>query len=64
MFVCFVDYQKAFDKVSHNKLVEIMERAEIPGLERRLIINLYWNQKAKISAVKENSREFRIERGV
>ena len=41
-----------------------MERAEIPELERRLIINLYWNQKAKIMVGKENSREFRIERGV
>ena len=64
LFLCFVDYQKAFDRVSHDKLVEVLERAEIPELERRLIINLYWDQKAKIRVGKENSREFRIERGV
>ena len=40
LFLRFVNYQKAFDRVSHDKLVEVMERADIPELERRLIINL------------------------
>ena len=40
IYVCFVDYQKAFDRVKHDKLLEITERAGIPELERRLIINL------------------------
>src|SRR5688572_26733805 len=43
LYPCFVDYQKAFDRVKHDKLVEIMEKAGIPELER-LIINLYWKQ--------------------
>ena len=33
--MCFVDYQKAFDRVKHDKLLEIMESAGIPKLERR-----------------------------
>ena len=46
LYVCFVDYQKAFDRVKHDKLLEVMERAGIPELERRLIVDLYWHQKA------------------
>src|SRR5688572_20154176 len=46
LYLCFVDYQKEFDRVKHDKLVEVIEKAGIPELERRLIINLYWKQPA------------------
>ena len=45
LYLCFVDYQKAFDRVKHDKLTEVIEKAGIPELERRLIINLYWHQQ-------------------
>src|SRR5437867_4289177 len=48
LYLCFVDYQKAFDRVKHDKLAEIMEKAGVPELERRLIINLYWRQHATL----------------
>ena len=41
LYLCFVDYQKAFDRVKHDKLAEIMEKVGVPELEKRLIINLY-----------------------
>ena len=41
LHLCFADYQKAFDRVKHDKLPEVMKRAGIPKLERRLNINLY-----------------------
>ena len=44
----FVDYQKAFDRVRHDKLAEVMVKAGIPDLERRLIINLSWRQHAAV----------------
>ena len=44
VYLCFVDYQKAFDRVRHDKLLEVMEKAGISELERRFIINLYWKQ--------------------
>ena len=37
----YLYYQKAFDRVRHDKLAEVMVKAGIPDLERRLIINLY-----------------------
>ena len=41
LYLCLVDYQKAFDRVKHDKLAEVMEKAGIPELERGLIIYLY-----------------------
>ena len=37
---CFVDYQKAFDRINHEKLLNSMEKAGIPDLKRRLIRSL------------------------
>ena len=34
LYLYFVDYQKAFDRVNHDKLVEVMEKAGVPELER------------------------------
>ena len=40
LYLCFVDYQQALDRVKHDKLGEVMEKAGVPEMERRLIINL------------------------
>jgi len=64
VYMCFVDYQKAFDRVKHDKLLEVMERAGIPELERRLIINLYWHQQAAVRWDNEVSRYVNIKRGI
>jgi len=42
--VCFIDYQKAFDLINHEKLLDVMGKAKIPDLEKKLIKSLYWNQ--------------------
>ena len=64
LYLCFVDYQKAFDRVKHDKLVEVMEKAGVPELERKLIVNLYWRQHAVVRWDGEVSREVKVERGV
>ena len=64
VYLCFVDYQKAFDRVRHDKLLEVMEKAGIPELERRLIINLYWKQQAAVRWDNEISRYVNIKSGV
>src|SRR6267154_5303762 len=60
----FVDYQNALNRVKHEKLAEVMEKAGVPDLERRLIINLYWRQYASVKWDGEISKEVRVERGV
>src|SRR4029077_18446039 len=64
LYLCFVDYQKAFDRVKHDKLLEVMKRAGIPELERRLIINLYWRQSAAVRWDGSISRDVKVEKGV
>ena len=64
VFACFVDYQKAFDRINHEKLLHIMEKAGIPELERKLIRSLYWNQYAVIRTTDGISRKICIRRGV
>jgi len=64
LYLCFVDYEKAFDRVKHDKLVEVMEKAGIPELEHRLIVNLYWRQYAAVRWDGEVSRDVDVERGV
>src|SRR4051812_2889142 len=64
VYLCFVDYQKAFDRVKHSKLIEVMEKAGVPVLERRLIINLYWGQPAAVKWDGEIGRDVSVERGV
>ena len=64
LYLCFVDYQKAFDRLKHDKLVEVMKEAAKPELERRLIINLYWKQLAVVTWDSGTSREIKVERGV
>src|SRR6267154_692337 len=60
----FVNYQKAFDRVKHDKLAEVMEKAGVPEMERGLIINVYWRQHAAVRWDGEISKEVRVERGV
>src|SRR5206468_12519609 len=64
IYLCFVDYQKAFDRVRHDKLAEVMLKAGVPDLEGRLIINLYWRQHAADRWDGEVSRKVGGERGV
>jgi len=61
---CFVDYKKAFDCISHDKLLKILETAGIPDLERKLIKSLYWNQYAIIKTTAGETRKICIRRGV
>ena len=60
IYLCFVDYQKAFDRVKHSKLLEVMEKAGVPVQERRLIINLYWGQPAAVKWDGEIGRDIYI----
>ena len=64
IYLCFVNYQKAFDRVRHDKLAEEMVKAGIPDMERRLIINLYGTQHAAVRWDCEVSRESFSREGV
>ena len=64
LYVCFVDYEKAFDKVRHKDLFNILNELELDGKDLRLMKNLYWNQKASVRVADEESELRDIKRGV
>ena len=64
IFVAFIDYSKAFDSVSHNKLWKVMEELSIRPSIIKLIRSLYKDQEAAIKVENELSEWFKIEKGV
>ena len=46
--VCFIDWQKAFDRVNWTKLMQILKGTGIDWHNRRLISNLYMVQSIKV----------------
>lgn len=64
VYLCFIDYEKAFDKVRHEKLIEILQKIGIDGKDLQFITILYWNQQAKIRINNTLSNDIKIRRGV
>jgi len=64
-FLCFIDYQKAFDKVRHSQLLTILKRiGTIDGKDFRIIRHLYYEQKAAIKLTEGLTEWTDIKRGV
>ena len=64
VFVCFIDYEKAFDSIYNSKIMQCMETIDIDENDKRLIGNLYWNQQAAVRLESGISTLFPIKRGV
>ena len=48
IYICFIDYAKAFDCVDHNKLWKILKEMGIAEHLTCLLRNLYAGQKATV----------------
>ena len=48
IYLCFIDYAKAFDCVYHNKLYKILKEIGIPDHLTCLLRNLYAGQEATV----------------
>ena len=48
MNVCFIDYEKAFDRVDWKKLMDILKKIGLDWKDRRLIANLYLDQTVTV----------------
>ncbi|KAL4096625.1 hypothetical protein QTP88_021544 [Uroleucon formosanum] len=64
VYLYFIDFEKAFDKVRHEKLIEVLRKIGIDGKYLQFMTNLYWHQQAKIRINNTLSNDFRIRRGV
>lgn len=39
-YICFIDFSKAFDKVKHDKMIEILRITGIDEKDIRIIVNI------------------------
>ena len=62
--VCFIDWQKVFDRVNWTKLMHILNRTGIDWRERRLISKLYMELQVKVRLDRGEARSAQIGRGV
>ena len=64
IYLCFIDYEKAFDKVRHEDLMQMLIDIGLDGKDLRVIRNLYWDQEAAIRLGGKLSEWKAIKRGV
>ena len=64
LYVCFLEYQKAFDRVQHEKLIQCLQDKGLDGKDTSLIRNLYWDPSAIIRSGRDYSSHIDIKGGV
>uniref|UniRef100_A0A8D8R6E3 Craniofacial development protein 2 n=1 Tax=Cacopsylla melanoneura TaxID=428564 RepID=A0A8D8R6E3_9HEMI len=64
LYVCFIDWEKAFDRVEWNILLRVLKEIELNWKDRRLIRELYKGQKVVVRVEDEETEEITIGRGV
>ena len=64
VYLCFIDYSKAFDKVQHDKMMELLNKCQLGKENIQMIAEFYWKQKAAIRLENELTDYVQINRGV
>jgi hypothetical protein len=64
LFICFVDFEKAFDRVNWVKLMEALKNLKVDWKDRRMIGELYMKQSAVVRVAGGESQPSVIGRGV
>ena len=64
IYLCFIDYVKAFDCVDHSKLWKILQEMVIPDHFTCLLRNMYAGQDAIVRTAHETTDWFQIRKGV
>ena len=64
LFLCFIDYQKAFDRVRHKELFKILANIQIDDKDMRIIRTIYCEQLAAVRLPDGLTNWFSIKRGV
>ena len=64
IYFCFIDYDKAFDSMDHNKLWKVLKEMGIPDYLTFLLRNLCAGQEATVRASHGTMDWFQIGKGV
>ena len=63
LYLYFMDYQKAFDRLKHNKLETGDGEGRCIRIRKEINQNLYWRQHSAVKWDYEVSREVKVEKG-
>ena len=63
-YICFIDFKKAFDRVEHDILIDILNKKAIPANEIRIIKKIYENQIGFMKDDSEKQYPIDVKRGV
>ncbi|GFO30382.1 retrovirus-related pol polyprotein from type-1 retrotransposable element r2 [Plakobranchus ocellatus] len=64
VYLCFIDYTKAFDRVRHDEIITQLKQLNIDGKGLRIIKTMYWEQIAAMRIENKTSTFQDIKRGV
>ena len=48
VYLCFIEYKKAFDKVQHEGIIQALNKHILEKEYVQLIKSLYWNQNVAV----------------
>ena len=64
LYLCLIDYTKAFDKLRHEEIMSILDSLNIDGKDLRIVRNIYWEQTAAMRIGNDLNAFQDIKRGV
>ena len=64
VYICFIDYTKAFNRVKHIKIIECLSEIGIDDKDLQIISKLHWEQSAWIRTESGMTSDFKIKKGV
>ena len=64
VYICFIDYIKAFNRVEHSKIIECLSEIGIDDKDLQIITKMYWEQTAVVRTEYDITEEFQIKKGV
>ena len=64
VYICFIDYTKAFDRVIHSKMIDCLQEVGIDDGDLQIITKMYREQTAVVKTDTGLTEEFKIKKGV
>jgi hypothetical protein len=64
VYGCFIDASKAFDRVRHDKLFEVLKDRGLPSIIMRMMLDLYQRQSVRTVWQKQFSDSFNTTNGI
>jgi len=64
VFICFIDYSKAFDNVKHHIIIDCLKEIGVDDKDINIISRLYWEQSATVKTKGGMTNKFDVKKGV